>query len=335
MNAKLIYLYFIAILATCPLASCSHDTPDNECLSTGAEMVFDVVDGSRASAISSFNEFILYGDMKFMDHEPTVVFDKTNVEYKGGKWSYANAQYWFPKHEHSFIAMNPVDATGISGMGYSGSQLSFTYTIPENFESAHDLMMATHRRKMPEDNPSYSADPVRLKFFHILSRIDFKVKNDKAADYVKVTQIKLIGVNKTSSFSIIPAPLSSGSGQTDDYISSWTGISNKGTLTANIDVNITEDETGFLFPDDNALFMIPQPDNNDVVMEITYEQWDDGAKFEEHTLTATAPIGGWESGKVYTYSLAVSETSQETYLTVSVKNWQGLNNSSGITVPEN
>lgn len=337
MNAKLIYFYLISFVA-CLAAACSENAPDIDKVGNGYELAFDVADLSRADAMTNISfsdsKFAVYGDMKFMEnYAHTIIFDKTIVTYRNGKWGYSDTQYWFPRHEHSFVAVYPVDAAGMSDTKYSDSELSFTYTLPDNFESANDLMVATHRRKMPEDNPSYSALPVKFGFFHILSRVNFQVKNDKAADILKVTQIKLKGINRTGTFSIAPASLLSGCEQTDDYDSSWTGISNKDTFTANILVNIRETETGSLFPDDNALFMIPQPDNKDIIMEITYEQWDDGEMFEEHTLTAVTPIGGWEWGKMYTYTINIEEITREIYVTVSVKDWQSKG-PSDITVPE-
>lgn len=148
------------------------------------------------------------------------------------------------------------------------------------------------------------------------------VKNTGAADNLRVTKIVLEGVNRTGSFAITPAALSSGSEQTDDYNYSWTDISNSGTLNADIRVDIPETEERPLFPDDNALFIVPQPDNKSVTVHITYTLYDAGVQPEELTLTAEAPIGGWEPGKVYTYSTSISEITKEIYLTVSVKPWQ-------------
>lgn len=333
MNAKLIYLYFIAIFAACSVASCTHDAPDSEEVGTGTEMIFEVADESRASAVSnsSFKEFALYGDMKFQDYVHLTVFNKTVVSYKNGKWIYGDTQYWFPKHEHSFVALHPSEAAGLPDPEYTNSQLSFTYTTPDNFEDARDLMAATHRRLYADI--SSPVTPVILRFSHIMTRVDFNVKNEGAADVVRVNKIELEGVNRTGSFSIIPAPLLPGSDQTDDYDFAWTGISNKDNLMANISVDIPEDETRSLFPDDNALIVVPQPDNKGVIMHITYTLYDANAQPEQLTLTAQAPIGGWEPGKVYTYNLAINEITQEIYVTVSVKNWQ-TPKPTGITVPE-
>lgn len=335
MNAKLIYI-FVLSFATFMLAACSEDdVPDVVDTAKGSELIFDVADQSRALAtnVLSFNgsKFAIYGNMRFMDNDPIVIFNKTPVTYNNGKWRYGEVQYWFPKHNHSFIAVHPADA-GISDAKYSDSRLTFTYTLPDDFQSAQDLLVATHRRMYEEDTQSEAA-PVTLKFWHILSRVNFNVKDEGAADLVRVNKIVLEGINKRGTFSIIPAPVASGSKQTDDYVYSWSNISKRGDLTANIQVEIPENDERPLFPDNNALLMIPQPDNNDVIMYITYTLIDAGSNDETLTLTAQAPIGGWEPGKEYNYTIAISEITKEISVTVNVKNWQ-TPNPFNITVPE-
>lgn len=320
--------------------SCTTDVIDDGDIVPGSEMQFVVPGLSRASVATnlSYNgsRFVVYGDMRYNENPKTTIFDKAIVEYNDGKWGYGNPQYWFPKFEHSFIAMHPVDPAGMSGAQYYDSQLSFTYTLPDDFERASDLVVATHRRKVGV----YSSDQlnapdfasVYLNFWHIMSRLNFVVKNDGAADNIKVTKIVLEGVNKTGAFAITPAPLLPGSTQTDDYTYSWSA-SDPGTLTANISVDVAEDKESPLFPDGNALFMVPQPDNNGVVLRVTYTMYDGTSQPEEMTLAAEVPIGGWKPGKIYTYTLFIEEKSTEIYLTVSVKNWQ-TPDSANVVVPE-
>lgn len=338
MDAKLIHIYIL--FTACLVSSCTSDEPDIADGGKNSELSFAVSDISRTSVTTNLNflgsEFTVYGDMKFMDFDPTIIFDKTTVTYRNNRWNYGNTQYWLPKHEYSFVAVHPSDAAAISGTKYENNQLSFKYTLPDNYKTTDDFIVATHRR-MADYDPSVqdtpAASPVILNFWHIMSRINFRVKNAGAADVVRMTKIELEGINKAGTFTIIPAPLSSGSKQTEDYNYSWTGISNKGTLPAAIQVDIPEDKEMPLFTDDNALLMIPQPDNNEVILHITYTLIDAGAQPEELTLTAQAPIGGWESGKIYTYSFDIEEITKEITLTVSVKNWQ-TPKASGITVPE-
>lgn len=324
MLDRLAYIYLYPLFAACLLSACASDDPEG---SKGSELSFDVSDLSRASVTTSFDEFAVYGDMK-LTNTPIVVFDNTKVRWNNG-WRYeGDTQYWFPQHEHSFIGVQPA----IPDAEYSDSRLSFEYTVPDDYKSASDLLVATHRRMYYADS---KAEDVTLTFQHIMSRIDFKAKNDAAADIVKVTNVTLEGVNKTGSFSIIPAPLQQGSLQTNDYVSSWTGISNKGDIVADIDVRIPEDKEMSLFPDDSdALFVIPQPENEDVTMHITYTLIDAGADPIEMTLTSETPIGGWKPGMIYTYSLSIEENSKEIYLTVSVKPWQAPKDPTVVPIPE-
>lgn len=327
------------------LASCSSDAPERG--AADAVMQFDIV-GSRATAWSDIafdgSKFAVYGNMRFKDNGPEasrILFDNTVVTYnKGegkieGEWRYANPQYWFPLFEYAFVALYPAGAAGMADTEYSNSdsRLSFTYNLPVNYADGSDLMVAAHRR-MYEDRSS-SSGFIQLGFTHIMSRIDFRVKNDKAADFVRVTKIELQGIDRTGNYSITPATLT-GTNTTSDYSSSWSDISNRGDLTAEIEVDIPENEVSSLFPDADGLFMIPQPENKGVILAITYEIWDDGIKYEEHTLTATTPTGGWEQGKIYTYSITISEITKEIELSVIVKDWQDWNPddpSGSITVP--
>ena len=339
MDTKLTYLYsYLLSIAACLMCSCTSDDPyDDPYAAKGDEMILAVGELSRSSLTTNLNtqgsRFAIYGNMKFKDYDPTLIFDKTIVSYNNNRWTYGETQYWFPQHVYSFVAMHPVDPAGISDTEYSDNRLSFTYTVPDDYKSANDLMVATHRR-LYEENSSSPTTPVKLMFWHIMSRINFQVSNAGAADNLRVTKIELERVNRTGTFAITPAVLSADSRQTDDYDFSWTGISNNGTLTADIRVDIPETEDRSLFPDDNALFMIPQPDNKDVRVKITYTLIDAGANDEELTLTAESPIGGWESGKVYTYTTAISEITKEIYLTVSVKDWQAPKQPTPVTVPE-
>lgn len=79
--------------------------------------------------------------------------------------------------------------------------------------------------------------------------------------------------------------------------------------------------------------MIPQPDNKDVITRITYELYDNGKKdAEDYTLIAQTPIGGWQPGKMYTYSLTVTSLQKPVKMSVSISEWRfGADNN--VTVP--
>lgn len=332
MHIKLLHIIILMNVVWC-VSSCSSQDSAEEDLGDGREVKFVVSDMSRASSTTDVgytgSRFAIFGDMKFRDNPPITIFDNTIVRYSDGNWVYDNTQYWFPKHEHSFIAIHP---SGIKHVSYSNSTLSFTYTVPDDFANTSDILAATHRR-MYNDDSSVQPLPVKLVFFHTMSRINFQLTNAGAAEIVKVNEVKLMGINKTGTFTITPATLASGSGQTEDCIFSWTDISNTGDLTAKIDVDVPEEKARFLFPDNNALLVIPQPENKGVFMKITCTLIEEGMEDRQLEFTAETPVGGWESGKEYTYSTAVHEVTKDISLTVSVKDWHKPKDNS-VTVPE-
>ncbi|MDE6304584.1 MAG: fimbrillin family protein [Paramuribaculum sp.] len=309
------------------------------------ELLFATSGLTRASVTADINtkgsRFAVCGDMKNVVSEnsgnkPTVIFYNTEVEYDGSSWSYGDTRYWLPKYEYSFVAIYPTSV--LSGaaddLQYSNSTLSSTYTIPVsdgekiNTHELVDIIAATHRRGHTDN----SATPVNLKFFHIMSRINFLLSLTGTVDKVRVTEIELEGVNKTGTFAVTPATLTAGS-RTDDYTLSWTDISGMSNLVAEIDTDVNNGDTQPLFPDDNAMFMIPQPENKEIIMKITYI-YDHGEEQLQQTMVAQTPIGGWEAGKMYSYSLALDIVDEEVNMSfdVNVTDWkEGASND--VSVP--
>lgn len=187
------------LIALCILAACSSDAPDDnggESNGKEVEMLFSATDAagatSRATATTDLktqgSAFVVYGDR---ESGGNVIFNGDKVSYDATKdeWAYANPRYWLPDQEHSFVALHPADATGISGTAYSGNRLSFNITLPADYRSTPDLLVAAHRRMYEELSTPFVKDPeatVRFGFNHAMSRINFMVKADGAAEVVKI-----------------------------------------------------------------------------------------------------------------------------------------------------
>ena len=331
MYSKLRHI-ILCLISGWLLSSCVSDSPEASDETHGAELQFagELTRSVTTNINTEGSRFSLFGEKKFQGESSVgghiVIFDNTPVTYRGSGWTYGEPEYWFPQHEYSFVAVHPGAVFSESGADarYSDATLSFSYTLPVsegdevNIPDLADLVVAAHRRMYRESTSS--AAPVKLNFFHILSRIDFRLKNDNVADILKVTKIELEGADRTGAFSITPAPILSSGTQTDDYNCYWAGISNRGTVTANIDADISRNEEISLFADDEAMFMIPQPDNKGVIVKISYTIVNAGKDDKEVTLTVDTPIGGWEMGKKYIYTVNV----QERYITftVNVADWK-------------
>ena len=317
-NALLIIMLIMGSMVC--YTSCSSDsgfepTPDKD-----AEMSFDVEDVTRA-VTTDIDEFSVYGDMKFQSgtSNPLVIFNKTSVAKSNGIWRYEGIQYWYPKHEHSFVAISPSSALETDGSPiYSNSKLSFYFTMPTysgielqdtQDKKLIDVLAATHRRLYNEKD---KITPITLKFEHILSIINFAPKLDdktiKEDDYIQISKIEISGLKKRAKISVACAPLLNNS-QTDDRQIEFTEQDGNDTLTITFtNPKIVENGKQVkLFADNDALVMLPQifEDSSEATIRFTYSFKDD----TDHPRQGTLSLNGreWKSGNAYTYNFTIDK----------------------------
>ncbi|MDE6010586.1 MAG: fimbrillin family protein, partial [Muribaculaceae bacterium] len=237
MDAKLTYSIILSF-AACLVSSCTSDAPAHEDVSKGSELTFDVSGLSRASITTSIDEFAVFGDMKFPvndDTAPIIVFDGAEVGYVNDRWSYNGTQYWFPNHEHSFVAIHPLAVlSSANNPTYSNSRLYFTYNLPSSDSplaknDVKDIIAATHRRLYREADGNTT---VTLKFSHLLSLINVApALNDNIMtpdEFILIHKLELTGFNTGISIYIQPAQRQTNI-QTDDreiYVIRQTGSGN-------------------------------------------------------------------------------------------------------------
>ncbi|MDE6338500.1 MAG: fimbrillin family protein [Muribaculaceae bacterium] len=336
MYPKLKYLYFLPVFAACLASSCSSDTPDNVEVKKGSEMSFAVSNLTRASETTSFNKFVLFGDMKFpVDNntDPSTIFNKTEVEYKNNIWSYEGRQYWFPKHEHSFVAVAPASVLETeNNLQYLNSQLSFTYIIPttdgmpsENSNVA-DILVATHRRLYNENDKNSTTT---FHFSHIMSKInlapqfDDNMMSDK--DYLEFRKLELSGIKAKATFTILPASRQSNS-QTDDRVIEITDHETARDLAIEFTdpVKVANDSKSVnLFKDNDAIIMLPQDfaSDSDAKIVLSYTISSDPT-IKQVSLPLVNK--NWESGKSYTYRFTINRTGAH-FDTTTITDWDTLN----------
>ena len=202
----------ITLLIICCMScftSCSSDSVYGPEAEGGVEMSFDVASESRATT-TNITEFSVYGDMKLQTGgtDPIVIFNKTSVVNRDGVWWYDGIKYWFPKHEHSFVAVSPSSALKEEASPqYSNSKLSFVYTMPtysgkempstQDKSDLIDIVAATHCRLYNEGD---KVDVISLRFSHLLSMINFAPNLDdkslKENDYIKIHKLEISGLKK-------------------------------------------------------------------------------------------------------------------------------------------
>ena len=312
------------LIISCMLCftSCSSDSVYEPEDGRSVEMSFDVASESRATT-SVIDEFSVYGDMKFQtgDADPIVTFNKTSVVNSNGAWRYEGAQYWFPKHEHSFVAVSPssVLEPGNSPI-YSGSKLTFNYTMPtysgrelqetQDKSEVADIVAATHRRLY---KGSDDVNVITLSFGHLLSKINFVPKLDdktiKADDYIRIHKFEISGLKKKAKIAITPAQLLENH-QTDDRLIEITGQEGNDnlTITFNGTKTVYNGRQISLFADGDAIIMLPQlfEASSEASVRITYSFKDDSENLRVGVISLSGQE--WKSGNAYTYNFTVDKT---------------------------
>lgn len=321
MYPKLTYLLIsIALLAT----SCSSDSPDDISLSKGAELSFNIPDLSRGSVTTDIDHFLVYGDNRHRPFEtsaPTLLFNKTKVEYKNDVWGYEGVQYWMPNLEHSFVALNPANIFEADNEPqYLNSQLSFEYSIPapggilSNNSDVTDILVATHRRLYGDIGTDATLDSkISLRFSHLLSLINIAPAFDdnilSAEDYIQIYKVEFSGITTKAKFAIQPAPRQSNC-QTDDMTCEVSALQN-GNIAIEFPTPFKVENAAkhvSLFTDDDAIILLPQNFTADSNAKINIYY---SISNEQSTRQVSIPLNNqkWESGSSYMYRFTIERTS--------------------------
>ena len=321
MIFKQLTYYISFFLVGIALASCSSTEESDAVVS--CEVSFDVGSITRASLTTSSNitakPFAVYGDMLHRDliaknSRRTIVFNGAQVSHNGTNWVYTNSdkQYWFPYHEHSFVAIHPASVLSQSdaNTNYAKSQLSFTYTLPANPDDATDILMATHRRYYSTLEEETSGI-VSFRFAHMLSLINIELAFDdnvRSNDYyILMHNSELSGVKTKAEINIIPAERLSGK-QTNGMvydINTQNGVSPDYTIQFAEPVKVLNDKKYVTLL--SALIMIPQDfaDNTEAQISFSYSTKDDSSI--QHIVLPLKDLK-WNSGKNHTYRLLFDRT---------------------------
>lgn len=265
-----------------------------------------------------------------------VIFNGDKVKYENSKWTYGKPIYWLMGQEHSFVALHPstdilsgISESGISDLDYSGSTLSFTYTIPTNADGiidyylASDMLVATHRRKYNFD----AAGAVKFEFQHLMSRINISpaldevlmyedetekdIHPDNKDEYILFHKIEIYGLKTTASFSFTPASLPPDGFQTYDIIKTYeldeASVADA-VLTFATPKKVTNNKKNTnICDDDDAMFVLPQGINQDTKVVLYYTVNDDNPWRTITFSFSDLPIEKWEAGKSYTYMFTIEK----------------------------
>lgn len=189
---------FVAVLAIAGLVACNNE--ETVSVQGPAPIAFDgsfvetrATDAHDPSTTTAtIEKFSVWG---FMDQVAGKVFVKEEVTKNGGKWGYANTQYWVPGHNYYFAALsNYKGVTNVDTMTESANEFglgTINYTLGNGDE---DLLYSAVGPIAAPEAGATEVDPVKFSFNHMLSKVKFTFKNGFANDLatIDVTNVRMV-----------------------------------------------------------------------------------------------------------------------------------------------
>lgn len=256
-----------------------------------------------------------YADGNFaVEYLPGVEFAKN-----GDIWAGAETHYYWPKTGSMlFAGYSPVEFTGVT-YSLASNKFSVTGLDQPEFSATKDLLYAGR-------GTSVLGGTVDMVFSHALSWVTVKA-NAAAANQIKITKIKFVGLAAKGSSDGLPV---------------WTTTGTK-------DLTVFAPESAFPVPagttgtivesNENCGLVFPQTLADAAAIEVSYEmnngagQWFAQKPFVQKLKllkSGTNTIDKWEAGKHYTYIINFSAieggqgSSNEITIAPTVKDWESV-----------
>lgn len=255
-----------------------------------------------------------YADGNFaVEYLPGVEFAK-----KGTNWAGATTHYYWPKTGSMlFAGYSPVDFDGVT-FTLASNTFSVDTLVQPDFSDTKDLLYAGY-------TTSVLGGTAPMAFSHALSWVTIKAKA-AAADQIKITNIKFVGLAAKGSSTGLPE---------------WTTTGTK-------DITVFNPKEAFDVPDDTTLveskpncgLVFPQTLADAAEIVVSYEMnngaghWFAQAPFVAQLNSLTSNKGAntinkWEAGKHYTYIInfsAIGEPGSENEIKInpSITDWESV-----------
>ena len=148
-----------------------------------------------STTTGTINGFDVWAFMNEWDG--TVLVDE-DVEKAGGKWTYANTQYWTPNNKYYFAALAPMNSANVTETlagSNEAAKLGLGTIDFVNVDGSEDLLYAATTVVAPDYDQLKlnNMPPVKFQFNHLLSKVKFTFTNDFKTDnaYVVIENIKM------------------------------------------------------------------------------------------------------------------------------------------------
>ena len=191
---------FVSVLAIAGLVACNNE--ETLFQQGPAAIEFEASHVEKATRVdpSITTETLAGFDVwAYMDSKEGKVLFGEDVTKNGGKWGYADTQYWMPGHHYSFTAIAPMNSDNWD-YAYNDDTIAFT-----NVDGTEDLLLALAEADTDANNAvDYDYETVKLTFDHLLSKTKFTFKNGFTSEFVtvEVKDVKMTADAKDATYNV-------------------------------------------------------------------------------------------------------------------------------------
>ena len=190
---------FVSVLAIAGLVACNNE--ETLFQQGPAAIEFEASHVEKATRVdpSITTETLAGFDVwAYMDSKEGKVLFGEDVTKNGGKWGYADTQYWMPGHDYFFTAIAPMNS-GNWNYAYEADTIAFT-----NVDGTEDLLLALAEADTHDKTVDYDYETVKLTFDHLLSKTKFTFKNGFTSEFVtvEVKDVKMTADAKDATYNV-------------------------------------------------------------------------------------------------------------------------------------
>lgn len=268
---------FMMAAAAITMASCSSDETTDVAKSSQISFTAKVGKNSRGAETTTQNldkmwvtGYDITDAANPTEYFGDQVFNKTTDP---GKSDFIPTRpwYWQTGKSYKFIGIHPAKADWSGTLNIAAGQVTYSAEIPTAIADQKDLIIDAVKGQTNSD----AENGLQMKFQHILSQLQFKVKNTNEHLTYHIAGIRIVNADNKGSFTF----------NTEDRTGSWAEQT-EGKVTYEmlfmdhpIELNGTTSTNGTLTPENSGAMIVPQkltPWNGAVVVPQT-APYDGGA----------------------------------------------------------
>lgn len=146
-----------------------------------------------------------------------------DVEWNGTIWNYGNTKFWPTTEAIDFYSYAPIALENAATIDFNKNSRTITYEVPTTCADQIDILYAVNNDLTKETGN------VSVNFRHALSQVVFQAKNVKSDLNIEVTNVRIVNVKNSGTFTLPTADTAPYLDETEDTDAAGVDAASRGT----------------------------------------------------------------------------------------------------------